>query len=60
MRQVVEAKTFLFIMNEETKFALQVDDKKWEKILNDMKVYAVKCAEELFYRNEIFKTKIKV
>lgn len=60
MRQVFEAKTFLFIMNGETKFALQADEKKWEKILNDMKVYAIKCAEELFYRNEIFKTKIKV
>lgn len=60
MREVLAKETYAYIVeNDETRFDLVADEEKRKKITEAMMHSARMCAEEMFYRNEVFKTKIK-
>lgn len=60
MREVLAKETYAYIVeNDETRFDLVADEEKRKKITEAMMHSARICAEKMFYRNEVFKTKIK-
>lgn len=60
MREVLAKETYAYIVeNDDTRFDLVADEEKRKKITEVMVHSARMCAEEMFYRNEVFKTKIK-